>query len=728
MKKIIFMLILVSYSLSSFILTNYYEAKEVHELQSGNKERINVVGWDKKEKVEEKLNKITKISRDEKTNIYKVIYKPVKTAEMPKIVLYVALGDKKKFQQQFQLKWGNFFRENEPKQNFLSSHNEKDNQQIGRIKLFSPTTMAEVRLLEAAKYENIRGTYLIDSQNKKILTDIKQRMKTEVGLDVKKETTLSVMDIFNDEGINSYLFVILIIVMVLICLCFLYYILLSFKELAILKMFGSSDAGLIVKHLMKMSIIIHLMALGTVLLGQALILVFYNGMSKIVDFSTEWMTWQLIFTCASVLISFIPFLMVYHIDIAAMLKNKKPIGLIQFLNYSSKLILTSLILFLFANLFHDYQEFRVQTSNQEKWETAKRYAFYEYQADNPENLDQWEYETGLKSKKLFKQADQKGAILVSPADGIVYKQKVKGFPPYDPDSGNVIYVNNNFLKENPVYDTKGNLVTVPEEDDRRIVVLVPKRLAGDSQLKDTYKKWYQFKRYIDEDMRNKRIGKKKRHHPKVNVTIIPIKDQQKHFLYNPEINKANQNYGVDSVLVVVNGNNMGGDSYLNYLTSGTFFAKTSQMDKPYEGLKQDIASAGLKDIILTTPSLYSKVDSYLFELKNKMKINSLLFFVLLTVGVVITVFMTLNYLERNKMIHAVKKVNGYSFYRRHYHFIGTVALLWMIIAGGAIAFKSSIVTSIILLLSVCLVLEVIIIYVVIKIGESKRTKDTLKGA
>lgn len=45
-------------------------------------------------------------------------------------------------------------------------------------------------------------------------------------------------------------------------------------------------------------------------------------MSKFLDFGSTWIVWQLIFSGISILVSLLPSLMIYHIKILELLKNK----------------------------------------------------------------------------------------------------------------------------------------------------------------------------------------------------------------------------------------------------------------------------------------------------------------------------------------------------------------------------------------------------------------------
>lgn len=742
MKKILIGLVFVAYAISSFIFTTYYELKEMTDINSRNKTTLKVVNWLKNERPEVKLQKLEEISREEKVNIYKLDYKPYETAQKQKIVLYAAIGNEEKQKQLFILNRGRWFDDKASVAYYLSSIETKDSNQVGKIELFSPDTIVEVRPLAAAKNENLRGTYLIDSKESNVVEKIKGKLTTDIGFKIENEQQTSAFKEFASEDMSRFLIIVLIVVFILIALSFLYYILLNFKELAIMKMLGYTNKELIFKRLMIENIRIHAISLGLIVIGQGITLHFYNHWSKWSEFGGEWILWQLVFTFGSIIVGLIPFLMVFQIRIVEMLKNKKPLKLVQFLNYSSKFIFSFILVVLFINLLNNYLEFRTQTANKDKWETTKHYGFYEYQDSSTGDRNAWAYETGLKSQVLFDLASKKGGMLIQPSDGIVFKSSIsnsnsdhssnvdlKQFKEYDPESGNVLRVNSNYLKNNPVYDLYGKQVKIDENYGDYLIILVPQKYrAYEKELLKVYKNWYQFKRFIDEDIHLKSKGKKVKPHKEVEIKLVYIRDGQKHFLYHPELEKGNQNYSENSVLIVVNSKNMGGDSYLSYMTGRYFLPYVANPQKVYGDLRNDIALAGLQDTILTTPLLYSVVDEYMFELENELRISLFLALLVLILEIVITIFMIFNYLERNKLIHAVKKISGFSFLKRHKSFMGTVILFWLILFVGGFVFKLSDAKTILLLMLGCLVFELTLLYFVIKFAEKKKTKDVLKGA
>ena len=212
-----------------------------------------------------------------------------------------------------------------------------------------------------------------------------------------------------------------------------------------------------------------------------------------------------------------------YIDISKMLKNKKPMKLIQFLNYTSKFIFSIFVLIMVLNAINNYNALKLQNSNTDKWNTTKNYAIYEYQADY-QGTDRivLEHELGIKSRKLFELAEKKGAMLIKPSDGIQYKDminKSRGenestkVEVYNVDNGNVLQVNKEYLKINPVFDSENNMVKV--EDTEKLLILVPIQYKNmENEILTYYKKWYDFKKYVDTDIYNKKVGNPEVKHKK----------------------------------------------------------------------------------------------------------------------------------------------------------------------------------------------------------------------
>lgn len=736
MKKILVGLIFISYVISSFVIIKYFEISEIEKTMLSDKPSFNVSNWQRDEKPQQKLKQISRIADENRTNIYKLSYNSTDTSSQQKISIYVAVGNENDFYKTFTLESGRLFNKKDSLNKYLSSVDSNNSKQLGLISLFNPNVVVEIKPIEAAKYENLKGLYIIDNNKTSVVKKIEQSLE-HIGFSEADSTQQALTQTVADKVFNKYFVVVMVIIFLLSFLSFLYYILLNYKELAIKKMFGHTYKDLIFKHLMIKNLKIHAIAFILSLIVLSVYLFFYNGMSKGSVFLINWFKWELLFTCISIILISLSFFMVYNIEIVKMLKNKKPLKLVQILNYSSKFLFSTCLIIVSVNLFNNYHELTKANTNKEKWESTIHYSFYEFQDSSSGDFNQWTYETGIKSKKLFALASKKGAMLIKPSEGITDKEIIQNksindqnFQNYlDPYEGNAIQVNNNYLKNNPVYDLKGEKIGNIKSDENSLVLLVPEKFTDrKNEILKSYGEWYQFKRYIDEDVHDESIGKKPKKHNKTRVKLIFIKNDQKHFLYNPNFESKNKNYIKDSLIIVVNSRNMGADSYLNYLSSGYFFPYVGNTKNPYNEVVQDVKSAGLESTILTSPSLYSKVDSYMFNLKNEINLNLFLASILLIVEIIITLFMTLNYLERSKTINAVYKIHGFSFAMRHYKFILVLLSFWIAITFCISLLNLVPIITVVTVTFICFVVETIITLLVVKLNESKKTKDVLKGA
>lgn len=731
MKKILTFLIALVYITTSFIAIKYFKINELNDIRYKNCTEILVTDWQKDSKIEEKLLDIDKLAKNQNLNIYKFVYKPKVESKNQTIIIYSAIGNKVDFENKFKLSKVDYFLDNDSNEKFISNEIIDNSNQIGKLALFGQDYLIEIRPLSASNQENIRGTYLIQSNDLNKIKVIESEL-TSLGLDISSkentEVSLSVWDIMDKDVI-----IILVILFTLILLCLFYYILLKYKELAIKKLFGFSNKNLIFKQL---TTDILKMYFFSFIISTLIFLIYiytYNKFGNIFNFLKLCIVFNLIITAIGVIISLLSVFIIYFIDISQMLKNRKPMKLMQILNYSAKLIFSTCLLLILINLLNNYKALIIQNPNKQKWEITKNYAFYEYKVSlSQESIQKTEYDLGIKSKELFKFNNSKGAILISPSTKIIVESYggIINENEYDPENGNNIIINSNYLKENPIYDSNNKKVEIESdyEDEDYLIILVPNKYKkNEKEISDIYKSWYQFKRYIDEDINNERNGLEKINHDEVKIEIRYIQDYQKTFLYNPNLNRTNNNYSINSILIIANSENMGGDSYLNYMTGGYFCPKITNINNPYNELHETINKVDLQDSIISTPLLYSRIDEYLFDLQQQINQSIFLLILLLIVEIIVTTFIVLNYLEREKIVNSIKLIHGYSFLKRHYKFMSIVTLTFIPMTLINIKLNIEYLKTIIIFIILYIILSNIFISLLIKIFENKKVKNVLKG-
>lgn len=130
--------------------------------------------------------------------------------------------------------------------------------------------------------------------------------------------------------------------------------------------------------------------------------------------------------------------------------------------------------------------------------------------------------------------------------------------------------------------------------------------------------------------------------------------------------------------------------------------------------------------ILSANTLYSEVDSYIYKLENTINEYIISMIIILILEILLSIYMIINYIQRNKYINAIKKINGYSYIRRHNKFILLIVGTWIgILIGGYILGVSSILEALKIIISLA-ILEILIMYVVLKKIESNEILSVLK--
>lgn len=280
-----------------------------------------------------------------------------------------------------------------------------------------------------------------------------------------------------------------------------------------------------------------------------------------------------------------------------------------------------------------------------------------------------------------------------------------------------------------IYDVNGKEISIEDEYGDYLIILVPEKYKEiNDELLELYKETYQFRRFIDEDIYSDHMNIEKTEHPEIKVEIIYTKNGQESFLYNPSLEIENQNAIIDAIHIVINSENVGGDSYLSFISGGSFFAKVDGRVEgdPYSKIANDIKILNMEKDISSANTLYSEVDSYIYKLQNEINEYVISMIIVLILEILLTVYMIINYIQRNKYINAIKKINGYSYIRRHNKFILLIIGTWVaILIGGYILGLPSILEVLKIIVPLA-ILEILIMYVVLRRIESNEILSVLK--
>lgn len=729
MKKVIISLLTISYLVISFVYLQVFSVRELESIYIEGVKAINVNEGGTDVSTVEKLKQIEKLSKSKGINIYKVIYDELTDSNEIIVDIYTALADENKLRDKFKIKYEDSIENLFLNNGYLSS----ENKEIG---VFNRNLNIRIKSLSEAINENIIGQYLIQTDDLRELESIKQEFTEILNLGLADEIVSSNIDKNNILSIVELKYLILIaILLISILLAFIYYIVFRYKEFAIKKMFGHSDGKIIFKDVFKEILTMHLYTLVASGLIVMLYLYYYNKFKYVVGYLKNLSIVLLVFSIILIVVEMVISLNIDNIKIKNMLNNKKPITLIQSLNYITKVTFSIVLVAIMVNLISNYNNLISQNKNLEKWKSTNEYVYFnmtDKYRDSEELI--WNYNQSLRCRELFKYYNNKGGLLVSPSNYFSYnnfygKESLNTRKEYDPIDGIALEVNAEYLRQNPIRDTNGNIISIEDEYGDYLIILVPEKYKEDEEnLLQLYKEIYKFRRFVNEDIYNEYMNIEKVDHPEIKIKIIYTENGQESFLYNPLLEEENQNSIIDSVHIVINSENIGGDSYTKYVSSNEFFAKIdgSVEGDAYSKVYEVIKELDMEKDILSAYTLYSNVDSYIIKVENEIKEYIISVIITLFLEILLTIYMIINYIQRNKYINAIRKINGYSYIKRHNKLILLIVGTWMAILIGGYVLRIFSFMEVLKVIIPLALLEILIMYLVLKKIENDEILSVLK--
>lgn len=729
MKKVIISLLTISYLVISFVYLQVFSVRELESIYIEGVKAINVNEGGTDVSTVEKLKQIEKLSKSKGINIYKVIYDELTDSNEIIVDIYTALADENKLRDKFKIKYEDSIENLFLNNGYLSS----ENKEIG---VFNRNLNIRIKSLSEAINENIIGQYLIQTDDLRELESIKQEFTEILNLGLADEIVSSNIDKNNILSIVELKYLILIaILLISILLAFIYYIVFRYKEFAIKKMFGHSDGKIIFKDVFKEILTMHLYTLVASGLIVMLYLYYYNKFKYVVGYLKNLSIVLLVFSIILIVVEMVISLNIDNIKIKNMLNNKKPITLIQSLNYITKVTFSIVLVAIMVNLISNYNNLISQNKNLEKWKSTNEYVYFnmtDKYRDSEELI--WNYNQSLRCRELFKYYNNKGGLLVSPSNYFSYnnfygKESLNTRKEYDPIDGIALEINAEYLRQNPIRDTNGNIISIEDEYGDYLIILVPEKYKEDEEnLLQLYKEIYQFRRFVNEDIYNEYMNIEKVDHPEIKIKIIYTENGQESFLYNPLLEEENQNSIIDSVHIVINSENIGGDSYTKYVSSNEFFAKIdgSVEGDAYSKVYEVIKELDMEKDILSAYTLYSNVDSYIIKVENEIKEYIISVIITLFLEILLTIYMIINYIQRNKYINAIRKINGYSYIKRHNKLILLIVGTWMAILIGGYVLRIFSFMEVLKVIIPLALLEILIMYLVLKKIENDEILSVLK--
>lgn len=746
MKKIVLVAMIFTFIVSSYLSVEIFAQYDFHSYFSENGQTVHIESKNNRISVKEYISDIEKTAREEKLNLERAVYTPLENGKKQKIIYYVynSGSDANRFFSDIPLVWGRLLRDGDGTDKFLSSIKTGDVGQVGRVNLFDSSNVIEIRPMDAMENHLYGTDYVLSTPSR----DAARKFASDISKKYNFVCTVNSENNLNSAQNNLLLYLacfgIEFSLCVLTAVAFLYFIIFRFKEIVIRKMFGSDNKKIIRKILVGECV--PMLGVSTVLSAVVTVvyLVCYNSLARFGEFGLWWILCQLFLAILFLAVFWIFAQVVRTARSSAAIKNKKPLHLIKKLNYIVKTVFSIAAVALFAVSSQSLYILNRQNANLSRWDLTKNYAVIGFTADDSVMEDyKAEYQFNCKMQQLFKELNKNGAMLFSPSTyyNNLNNPQYNQFPVYSPYRRSVS-INNHYLKLNPIYDTNGNKVTVPNEDTTDMTILVPEKYRDDEQkIRKLYQDYHTKEYYSPRDHYAQLTGVKisydptdynqvLAHHAPLGLNIIYVKNSQSYFTYDPSVSSHTNNTIADPVAMIVNNDNDELSDYTSYVSRGELRARISDYYNPSKSINPAVIKAGLKDNIVLVTSLYDHVGQYMFNTKSQIAIEVSVMLIALAIVLLIILFSTMNYLEESKHANAVKKIHGFSFAKRHSAYLTTSIIFWIVILAlmSGLCFAKVLSTlNVIAATLFMLLLEETMTTLILFTRESAKCKDILKG-
>lgn len=719
MKKILFSLYIAIFLLSFFVFVKWISSEQQDVMKQAGKENGIVITFNESI-LEINHDKFFSVLFTESERYSANIFKPSYSEDSLTEYIYLT-HDLSSYFSNFSLLDGDFPHDTKSEMFYLSTLNNKKT--TGKLFSYTKENNFNIKPLQSYSEDKLlTGNYIF------VLEDANKIDSFVSGLEKKLNLKIKYSKYEFQSPIETFWLQVIPLVLLYI-LCFLstmYYYFLQYKNFAVQLLNGYSVMDIWKKYLLQICFYYFI----AMLLSTCFIAVIKVG--KLL-FTLEWLeilikyfVYQSVIGIVFCFVISLVFIRVKNIDISSSLKNKKPLKQIQILNGFIKVLFSVITLYLmflsYSTLSMSYKYYKI---NANEWEKLKAYGIMYTSGPTP-NGDQPKAVLELfdKQYKLFKYTNDRGAILVNISDAYEAKEAGVVIPDQSKFAADIIRINNNYLKLNPIRSVDNKIVEV-NENDKELVILVPEKYKSEEkELRIFLEEEYDFQKYGAKNSFLQDIGEPIESKSNELYRIIWVKDGQSYFTFSNHYAKDTNNYFYDGIgVVLTNENGNKGALYDTIVGNRGYFIKLTDKKSPYNSVKSEIEELGLKDLY---PTLYNAYDVNHFEIQEHMKRTYIYLFILSMTALsyfMISVFTTMNYLEQYKYKHTIQTIYGYSYFTKHRIYLILINSIW-IVSTFIICFLGKF--DFACLIFFVFLLENILIYLFIKKGERKKMVQIIK--
>lgn len=652
MKKLIFLLLTITFTIVSFLSikqfefldfqafnynSNYLEKNWNLEIKEGNPQKSKL----------ENFQMLTKIVDKAKVNLQRTSYELTENNQ-EKIVYYMALYDPDKYFEKIKLKNGKYLDEKSNTNDFMSTLKTNSTYQIGQLEIFHSFNPIEIRpLIAAGKTKEVRGTYILKGTNN---VEVFKKLATNYGFSIELSQEQS-NSLFTEYPYQDMIYITCVVLCLLILLAMFYDIINNYKAIAIRYLHGDNffHIGL---YLLKRYLRLIFYAFILVWLILLLYLYFYNQYQQIFPFLIFWIKNISILILTISLILLFSWIGTKSIGISQAIKNQKPVKTFFYLNCIVRFILAIFLILGLEQGIHSFQKLRDTLGQQAKWDVLKKYSFLGMEMEG-KGLDTKDERQLYNFKKLYKEFEEQGSIYISPSN--YYFEENGNKLPSKPwgIEGKQVKINKNYLDVNPIFGVNGNEVELPKTSKSELVVLVPQKYKKDQEdIKETIKEEY-------EAMINRNQA------ASIKINIIYVKNEQSYFTFSTKTAEKSKYQIKDPIAVIIT------PEFEPTFTASTiamgygYYTKNNMGENPFKNTQETLKKYGLDNIWSPVSVAYASVEQKISNDTEKLQLNIINVTLFILLAAVLLFFSAVYYLEINKQTFALQWIFGYRFIERH---------------------------------------------------------------
>lgn len=502
---------------------------------------------------------LTSIANEKKVNLIKTDYLVINKKTVTVKSVYLHDQTDSLFKDTTLIKGRYLTNSDMDKNVYISTRPDQNKQAVGQMfDLFNDDDV-QVWTLSRFKSErgNLDGDYIVRASDVSHIGSFIKELSNRSGISVNDLTSQKTFQASSASAIELSTLLGLIICFLLFALLSVFYAVNNTKRIGVLKLNGYSNF-----HIWKSMIenIVFIM-ISAALILDILFLFLVTGMTR--DFLLHLVILQLLLLGVFLVLSLLIYLIIKKNTIGNLIKNKKPIKLITSITYIIKNGLLLIMIALVVAVSGVFVDIKKEYKQLSQWKEVGSLALLVNVdvGNDIESFSQGKTTLSTDFAQYYDQLNKEGAIYINVEKFTPHEQfKTKinektgeiGYvdyfnPKLVPENyvNNTFYINPNYIKNYPIFDSSGHKIHISENDERTI--LIPDTMASSKDaLLSLYKSDYIQSILSDAGHFHKKISGI----PTVKMKAILYKaDKKGYFTFNDDY--ASTDYKVYNPIFVV---------------------------------------------------------------------------------------------------------------------------------------------------------------------------------